>query len=134
MKKPLYQQIASSLQAMINCEKSGNSDWYTRHQETIEDLCKNHMPAGSGFDAGTQLDFDRSTPEKLVFISAYHHMDENGFYDGWSDPVTVTVRPSLAFGILISISGIRRKNRYEKDYFYDTFDQALHQEVKNPCS
>lgn len=131
MKKPLYQEIAICLQAMINCEASGNTEWFDRHEERIEELCKNHMPRGSGFDSGTTLDMDRSNPDRLVFTSAYHHMDENGYYDGWSDPVIVTVKPSLQFGIDIRITGIRRKDRWScTDYFYETFDHALRQEVE----
>jgi len=82
------------------------------------------MPSGSGFDCGTKFDFEKSNPEKLVFNIGYHHMDENGFYDGWSE-LTVIVKPSLANDIDIEITGIRRKNKHDSEYFYDEMHHCL---------
>lgn len=126
----VYQQIASSFSAMLNCEKTENVDWYERHKETIEELVKRFLPHGSGFDCGTQFDFTYSKPEKLIFITHFHHMDENGFYDGWSEDIKIFVTPSLVFGFNLKITGIRRKNKDESEFFYDTFYNALNQEVK----
>lgn len=52
------------------------------------------MPSGSGFDAGTRLDEDKTNDSRLVFTTAFHHMDEHGTYAGWTEH-TVTVRASL---------------------------------------
>ena len=78
MKQPFYRAIASTLQARINCEKRGNYEWHARHLERIESLVKAHAPSGSGFDNGTRFDVDASTPERLVFTTSFHHMDERG--------------------------------------------------------
>ena len=123
----LYRKLASLVQAHINCEISGNKEWFEKHEARIEELVKNYMPSGSGFDCGTKIDLDKSTPEKLVFYTDFHHMNEVGYYDGWTEH-RITVRPSLAFGFTLTISG---KNRNEiKDYIHQVFDCALNEEIE----
>lgn len=125
--RPLYQALASKLQAVANCEESGNDEWRIRHSEAIESLVKNHLPSGGGFDAGTMLDLFASKPERLVFITSFHHMDEHGFYVGWSDH-TVIVTPSLANGINLRVTG--RDRRDIKEYIGDSFYEALKTQVE----
>lgn len=123
----LYRELASLVQARLNCEETGNREWFQKHEERIEELVKNYMPSGSGFDCGTKIDLDKSTLEKLVFYTDFHHMNEVGCYDGWTEHC-ITVRPSLAFGFTLTISG---RNRNEiKDYIHQVFDCALDEEVK----
>lgn len=122
MEQPLYQQLASLVQARLNCIRSGNTEWKFTHEDRIEKLVRDHMPSGSGLDCGTKFDFEKSTPEKLVFHTSYHHMNEAGMYDGWTDHI-ITVKPSLASSFKLNIGG--RDRNFIKDYLYDTFDQAL---------
>ena len=124
----LYQKLSQVLAAYHNSTAANNTEWVVKHSETIDRLCQTLMPSGSGFDAGTTLDINRSRSEKLIFASAYHHMDANGYYDGWSD-LTITVKPSLQFGFNIKITGLRRKNRHDIDYMMDTFYEALNTET-----
>lgn len=119
--RKLYSAIASSVQARLNCIKANNSEWQAKHEQTIDDLC-GEMPSGSGFDNGTKLDLDASTGDKLVFTTAYHHMNENGMYDGWTDH-TVTVKPSLVHEFTLTVSG--RDRNGIKEYIADTFQSAL---------
>ena len=125
---PLYQQLAQLVGARLRCLASAKDppqrhEWFHKHEDKILVLVKEHMPSGSGFDNGTKIDLDRSTEERLVFATAFHHMDENGFYDGWTDH-TVTVRGSLAFGFRLTISG-RDRNQI-KDYVHESFEHALY--------
>ena len=123
----LYQELASRIQARLNCAESGNVEWFEKHEARIEELVKNYMPSGSGFDCGTKIDLDKSTPEKLVFYTDFHHMNEAGYYDGWTEH-RITVRPSLQHYFTLTISG---RNRNEiKDYIHQAFDCALDEEVK----
>lgn len=119
----VYQRIACTLQAIENCKKSDNQEWITRHQETLHNLLS-EFPHGSGFDSGTTLD-DNSTPEKLIFNTEFHHMDDNGFYCGWSEH-QVIITPSLAFGFNMRITG--RNVRDIKDYIAETFEYCLNSE------
>lgn len=118
---PLYRVIAQRLQAIANCEASDNAEWAERHTDVVEALVREHMPSGSGFDCGTKLDFDRSTLERLVFASEYHHHGEQG-YTGWTQ-FRVTVRPSLMYEVELTISG-RDRNGF-KEYAYEVFRNAI---------
>jgi hypothetical protein len=124
----VYQQIASCLQAMANCRKSGNDEWLQKHADTIAGLVRNKLPSGSGWDNGTKLDLDASTPEKLVFDGAFHHMNDGGYYDGWTEH-RITVTPSLVFGIDIKISGCDRNDI--KEYLHEIFHGSLTEESSN---
>jgi hypothetical protein len=75
-----------------------------------------------GFDNGTTLDMDASNPEKLVFQTSFHHMDENGCYSGWTSHRVVVV-PSLAFGIRLHIGGEDRNDI--KSYIFESFTEFL---------
>jgi len=78
------------------------------------------LPSGSGFDNGTSI--ESVTDQKIVFSTSFHHINENGFYDGWTNH-RVTVSASLTFGFVINVSG---KNKNEiKDYISDIFNVTL---------
>jgi len=95
--------------------------------KTVYALCKNHLPSGSGIDRGTMIDLDKSTPNKLRLITAYHHMNENGMYDEWTEH-TVTVTPDLMHGFTLKIGGRNRNDI--KDYLYDVYREDLSKELE----
>ncbi len=119
-------RMASLLAAIANCQQSGNTEWEQRHGETLEKLRREYLPSGSGIDSGTKLDLDDSTPEKLVLLVGFHHMDENGFYDGWTHH-RIIARPSFVHGITLSISGPNRNDI--KQYLHEVYSAALAGEV-----
>ena len=125
-KRPLYQEIAHKVLAYHNCIDSDNGDWEEKHREWLLQTAKGG-PSGSGIDCGTKIDLDKSTGEKLVFDCSYHHMNENGMYDGWTEH-TITVTPSLAFGYHIKISGRNRNDI--KEYLHEIYGYWLSQEVE----
>lgn len=126
MQTKLYAKLASLLVANHNCLSSGNIEWAERHACEIDRIVKKHFPSGSGFDSGTSFDFSASRADKLVFNTSFHHMNDAGYYDGWTEH-SVTVRPSLAFGCTLKISG-RDRNQI-KDYIADCFSAALNEEI-----
>lgn len=121
-----YQAIAQTYQALLNCEQAKNWEWEAKHDDRLQDLIAG-LPRGSGIDIGPSFDYD-STPEKLVFTLQYHHMNDDGMYDGWTQH-QITVRPSLVYGLDIKISG-RDRNQI-KDYIHDVFHAALTEEVES---
>lgn len=124
----LYVRLAELVAARDNCEKNGtvgSQEWHAKHTASAIALVREHMPSGSGWDNGTTLDFDRSTPDKLVLYGMYHHMTE-GMYDGWTAH-EITVRPSLVHGFTLTISGRNRNDI--KDYLGDLFHECLTQQV-----
>jgi len=118
------EQIARSLQAMRSCADNGNMTWEHNHLDTIDSIVSNG-PSGSGWDIGTKLCYDTSKPEELVFYGSFHHMDDGGGYDGWTDH-NITVKSSLVFGLDIEISGDDRNDI--KDYLHEMFDVWLTEE------
>ncbi len=121
----LYKQLAGTIQARKSCLASGNTEWFDKHTETINKLV-DKLPSGSGFDNGTKIDLDASHADKLVFYTSYHHSNESGMYDGWTDH-TVTVTPSLVNGFNLRISGRNRNDI--KEMMYEEFDYALREDV-----
>jgi hypothetical protein len=127
--KKVYQELASLVIARQNCIKSNNTEWFNRHSEKIEHIIKNYLPSGSGIDSGIKIDLEKSNDQKLVFYSSYHNMDENGFYDGWSDFKLIVI-PSLCFGFNLKIVGNFGKYQDTKDYLCELFNIDLDQELK----
>ncbi len=117
----VYQVIASLQAARDNCNASGNGEWSDKHSVRLSAIIREHMPSGAGIDNGTKLSED-STPERLVFTFGYHHMNDVGMYDGWTEHKCI-VTASLVTGITLRITGRDRNGL--KDYLYDTFHQAL---------
>ena len=123
--KPLYESLASLLLAIDNCRCSGNSEWLDRHSERLERLVSDHLPSGSGWDSGTTLS-ETSRPDRLVLDGSWHHMNDDGYYDGWTDH-SIIVTPSLAFGINIRVTG--RDRNGIKDYLAEMFEYDLTREL-----
>ena len=108
-------RLSSLLQAQANCRASGNTEWLEKHGARVADLL-NGAPSGSGFDCGSAL-VEGTPSNRLIFTTSFHHMDEHGGYDGWTEH-KVTVRPTFT-GLDVHVSG---HNRNEiKDYIAETF-------------
>lgn len=122
----LVERFASLLLAVENCRKAGNSEWEKRHTDTLDRLAVRFLPSGSGFDAGSSLLFDESTPERLVFATSFHHMNDAGMYDGWTKH-KVVVTPSLAFGFKLRVTGRDRNDI--KNYIAECFQHDLSRET-----
>ncbi len=126
--RALYKVLSHLVQARANCleHPTTHGEWAQKHEARIKALVHEHMPSGSGVDNGTKLDPD-STPERLVFTFSYHHMNDIGMYDGWTEH-TCIVTPSLASGIHLRITGRDRNDT--KEYLYEIFRTALETEVE----
>ncbi len=122
--RPLYREIASILQAIDNCRKAGNTEWLEKHEDRLKELC-DALPSGSGIDCGTTLERDDCTPSKLVFTFSYHHMNDAGMYDGWTEH-SLIVTPSFD-GIDLRITGRDRNDI--KEMLYEQYHYCLTQEV-----
>ena len=126
IKNKVYQVLAQTFNALQNCIKSNNEEWRVNHTQKILDICLNNLPSGSGVDGGTKFDFDDSKENKLVLFCSFHHMNENGMYDGWTDH-QIVITPDLAFGFNLRITGQNRNDI--KEYLYDLFYSDLMFEI-----
>lgn len=136
MKRPMYQWLAE-IQRVLEYQAartareghSGISERVVNAWETARTQVMSSAPSGAGIDNGTVLvllDDDRYRPGQIKFRVDFHHMDEHGFYDGWTKHM-VTVRPDLARGFVLAISG-RDRNEI-KDYLYEVYYQWLREEI-----
>lgn len=91
----------------------------------IKVLVERYLPSGSGWNTGTKLD-DKSTGERLVFYGSFDHMNDIGYYDGWTEH-SIIVTPSLQWGFELRITG--RDRNGIKEYLHDLFSAVLRQEV-----
>lgn len=121
MNTNLVTEIARTVDAYHRCVELNNTEWQPKHREHLKMLCE-ELPSGSGIDRGIELDLDASTGEKLVFHTAYHHMNDGGYYDGWTEH-TVIVIPSLMHGFTVKIGGPNRNDI--KEHLHEVIQHAL---------
>jgi methionine synthase I (cobalamin-dependent) len=124
----VYQKLAGSFNAMLNCQKNNNDSWEQIHHDIIENVTDTFLPSGSGIDSGNNFDFQNSKNERLIINSAFHKMDQNGFYDGWIN-YKVIIKPSLQFNFTLSIIGNFGRRQEIKEYLYNIYSEALEQEA-----
>lgn len=126
MARYLYSELAVAIQARKNCDNKlpRNVEWFDKYTARIKELT-NLLPSGSGIDNGTRIDPSESHAEKIVLLTAFHHMNDGGYYDGWTHH-KIVVTPSFS-GINLRITG--RDLNGIKDYLYDVYEYALRQDV-----
>lgn len=126
----VYQELAILVAAYQRCLSAENTLWIERHYERIQDIMA-AAPAGAGIDCGTVLWPTTSKPNRLVFGLSFHHMDENGMDDVWTDH-TLIVTPSLAWGYEMRFTG---RNRNEiKEYLSQVYSAWLASESRTSGS
>ena len=123
----VYQKLASLVGASIRNLESNNKVWYAKNLDEVLRIVKEDLPHGSGIDNGVKIDLEACDHTKLVFTFGFHHMDDNGFYDLWTEH-KLTVRPGWQ-GPDIKISG--RDHRAIKEYLYELFNHALTREIES---
>ena len=125
------QQLAIAVRAQDNCVAAGRTIWYDRWGTLIDEIMET-APSGAGIDCGTRLDIGRTMPDydkplkRLSFTTEYHHMTEDGCYDGWTQH-NIDVYPDFG-GYDIRVSGVNRNNI--KDYLHDVY----YEWVAAPCA
>ena len=105
-------------------------EWYERVTPEYELQCvreiaqltEDLLPHGSGFDDGCHI-AESSKPDRIVIHTSFHHMTENGYYDGWTHH-NVIVTPSMTSGFDIRVTGRNTSNDI-KSYIAEMFDDAL---------
>ena len=127
MARPVYKALSHALDALQRCRRDPEhfAPAIRIHEARVAEIMA-AAPSGSGIDSGTTLDEGRSSGERLVFYAGFHHMDDSGYYDGWTEHI-ITVTPSLVFDFTLRISG-RDRNRI-KDYMHDVYHEWLSSEA-----
>lgn len=112
--KPVVYYISQFLENVQRHGGNTSPEW----EYDLETLVKAWMPSGSGIDCGTKLDFEKSTPIKLVFTFDYHHMNEGGYYCGWSSHKLIVTPTFDDFNLKI-IGQHPSKQKHQTDIFHD---------------
>ena len=120
--RTLIHAFAESLQAMRNCEKTGNEQWRERWSSCIDKL-QDQLPHGSGLDGKVEFVIDKCNAARVVIFAEFHHMDEHGCYDGWTEHEIIATATHC--GPIIRVTG--RDRNGIKDYLAELFDYALNQ-------
>ena len=117
--------ILALAQAVENCIKSNNHEWYARHQENVINTLLGVLPHGSGIDCKWLFDI---TDKTLECHNSYHVMAKDGYYDGYVDfAVKIKTGHRDIDGKLdFAITGQFGKNQDIKDYLYETIAFALY--------
>jgi len=98
------------------------NDQYRNQCETKIRRLESMLPRGSGIDNGTTV--VECTPTRVILECGFHHMNEHGYYDGWTHH-RITITPTFA-GIVVKVSG---KDRNQiKEYLADTYSACLESE------
>ena len=118
--RTILRAFAESLQAMRNCEKSGNAEWHGRWSSYIAKL-QAELPHGSGLDGKVEFIIDKCNATRVVIFAEFHHMDSNGYYDGWTDHEIIVTATHC--GLCIDVTG--RDRNGIKDYLAELFYDAL---------
>ncbi len=122
----LYKAIARAIGSRNRClSKSVGHEAILNWEEQIRKF-NDMLPSGSGFDCGTKINLDESNSNKIVINTSFHHMDENGGYNGWTNHA-ITIRAELEMDFTLRVSG-RDKNQI-KEYIAETFNHDLMQDV-----
>ena len=118
--RTILRAFSEALQAMRNCEKSGNAEWHGRWSSYIAKL-QAELPHGSGLDGKVEFIIDKCNATRVVIFAEFHHMDSNGYYDGWTDHEIIVTATHC--GLCIDVTG--RDRNGIKDYLAELFYDAL---------
>lgn len=118
--KILFSNLATRIAAYHTCVKLKNTEWAEKHFDEITDMCK-HLPSGSGIDSGVSLQLGESTEKRIVFKFSYHHMNEDGYYDGWTEHILIVTPLFGDFSLVIT----GRDRNEVKDYLFDLFNEVF---------
>lgn len=117
----VYQHIAAELQR-AQSKDATHSQWA---RNCIRHLEENYLPNGSGFDNGCEI-LTEYSPNKFLLSCDFHHLNDNGFYTGWSRHKAI-VKPDLMYGFNARITG--RNVNDIKDYIADVIYSALDSDI-----
>jgi len=122
----VYKKIAQELRVIEN--PNASELWRKRAFANLEYIGKELLPSGSGFDSGCEIILDKSTPNKIFIRCDFHHMNNDGYYDGWSYH-TCIITPDLAYDHDMKVTG--RDKRDIKSYILDTIYSAIDTTILN---
>lgn len=120
--KTLAAWIAETSEWSERAENNPNAQWGPIARSRLDKLVR-LLPSGSGIDNGTEL--VSASASRIVLECSFHHMNDGGYYDGWTEH-RITVRPTFD-SLDISISGRNRNDI--KEYLHEVYSLALSERI-----
>lgn len=114
--------FASVQEALDNCKKSGNTEWLERWRLRFAKLV-DHVPTWSGMPL--EPSDVEVTSAAIRYEVSYHHMNDTGYYDGWTEH-TVVVRPAFE-SVDVRVSGRNRQD--VKELIHEAVNYAFTRRV-----
>ena len=124
-----YKIIATRLEAAENCSDGVNPEWEDKHLEVIDKQMET-APSGSGFNSGTDLMFNESTGKKLVFDTAFQHMNDSGSYVRWTNHKVIITPAFDGFDMRITGKNFNGIKEYIGDVFYNWLSEDVQEQVE----
>lgn len=100
-------------------QKHGTAEKAEEIYDCLTAFIEDTAPSGSGFDCGTKL--ISVTPQKLVLNTDFHHLNDDGFYDGWTHHKVIITAAFDSYDM--RITGHNKNNI--KEYIGDVFTEWL---------
>ena len=120
--KTLAAWIAETSDWAERAENNLNAQWGPIARTRLDQLVR-MLPHGSGIDRGTKL--ISASASRIVLECGFHHMDEHGYYDGWTEH-RITIRPTFD-SLDIHVSGRNRNDI--KEYLHEVYALALSEKI-----
>ena len=132
--KLLGKHVNDAIERMKQVKKHKNdlpfdplyTDLLNKDVFSANDLVYKEFPDGSGYDNGTKIAWDKCRLNKIVLRTGFHHMDQHGFYCGWTNH-DIIITPNFCWGYNMRITGPNKMDI--KSYISDTFDFILMKEI-----
>lgn len=115
----IIQHLAIAIPAHQRCMEAKHLSAHVPTWEAKIAHLMSDAPSGSGFDSGTSL--GDCEPRKITFHTSFHHMNDGGMYDGWTEHA-VHVEPEFD-GFSIRVTG--RDRNGIKEYISECFHHWL---------
>ena len=132
--KLLGKRVNEAIEKMEQVEKHKNDLPLNQLHKTLldkavlgaDDLVDKEFPSGAGFDNGTKIDWDKCRSNRIVLHVGFHHMDQHGYYCGWTEH-DIVITADFYWGYNMRITGPNKNDI--KSYISDTFEHILMKEI-----
>lgn len=119
MENTLANEFAFTILQIKNCRNSKNHEFLNIAEQRLSRLTKDFIESGP--IESVYCSIDDSSLEKIVFHVTFHHMNDLGYYCGYTEH-KVTIRQTF-IGLCVTVSGQNKRDC--KIYIADVFDNAL---------
>lgn len=76
MGKMVIECLASYVDAFHRSVKNGNDEWQGEWSDRINVITREALPSGSGIDNGCCVELYKSTVDKIVINTKFHHIEQ----------------------------------------------------------